>query len=76
MSSVRRLTHCYTLIKYNYHSLRSTVRAFVSLTSVCPSSTRSQAPLSMSQTRIVLSPDPEARRPSDNRARASTSYSI
>ena len=39
------------------------------LTSVCPSSTRSQAPLPRSQTRIVLSLDPEAKRPSESTTR-------
>ena len=49
-----------------------------SLTNVCPSSTRSQVPLPMFQTRIVLSakPDPEARRPSGSTARERTYYNI
>ena len=47
-----------------------------SLTPVCPSSTRSRVPLSRSQTRIVLSSDPEARRPSGSAARERTSYNI
>ena len=47
-----------------------------SLTSVCPSSIRTQAPLPRSQTRIVLSRDPEARRPSDSTAREVTPYNM
>ena len=46
------------------------------LTDMCPSSTRLQIPLPRSQTRILLSSDPEARRPSGSTAREVTAYSI
>ena len=49
-------------------------RPSYSLTSVCPVSTRSQAPLPRFQIRIVLSPDVEARRPSGSTVRESTIY--
>ena len=58
------------------HSYIQYTHPLPSLTDVCPSSTRSQAPLPRLQTRIVLSSDPEARRPSDSTAREVTYYNI
>ena len=46
-----------------------------SLTSVCFSSTCSQPPLPMFQIRIVLSSDPEAKRPSGSTVREPALYS-
>ena len=46
------------------------------LTDMCPSSTRSQIPLPRSQTRILLSSDPEARRSSGSTAMEVTAYSM
>ena len=70
--------HYYKPFYYNHHSLIyiQCTHPSPSLTCVCPSSTRSQAPLPRSQTRIVLSLDPEARRPPGSTAREDTYYNI
>ena len=74
--------YLYTIITINLFII-IIIRSYIqythpspSLTPVCPSSTRSQAPLPRFQIRIVLSHDPEARRPSDSTAREVTYYNI
>ena len=63
------------IIHSNIYNIQYTLPS-PSLTSVCPSSTRTQVPLPRSHIRIVLSLEPEAKRPSDSTAREDTYYNI